>query len=63
VRPATLKRLYRRRKLRHGSEKLLPVFLAASQLLVVHNRVSYDVWRDIGSEEKHLEIVDSDYYG
>ena len=41
----------------------LPVFLAASQLLVVHNRASYEVWRDIGSKEKHLEIVDSDYYG
>lgn len=45
------------------SKITLPVFMAASQLLVVHNRASYEVWREIGSKEKHLEIVDSDYYG
>lgn len=29
---------------------------------MVHNRASYEVRRDIGSTEKHLENVDSDYY-
>jgi hypothetical protein len=41
----------------------LPCFLAASQLLIVHNRGSYEAWRRLPTRDKHLQIVDSDYYG
>lgn len=40
----------------------LPCFMAACQLLICHNRGSYEAWRELGSKEKHLEIVDSDYF-
>jgi predicted acyl esterase len=41
----------------------LPCFLAASQLLIVHNRGSYEAWRRLATKDKHLQIVDSNYYG
>lgn len=41
----------------------IPCFLAASQLLVVHNRGSYEAWSRLGSKVKHLQVVDSNYYG
>ncbi|PVH77432.1 alpha/beta-hydrolase [Cadophora sp. DSE1049] len=41
----------------------LPCFMAASQLLFIHCRGSYEAWRELGSKEKHLQIVDANYYG
>lgn len=41
----------------------LPVFLAASQVSLVHSRGSFEAWNRMASKDKYLQIVDGNYYG
>ncbi|KAJ3527216.1 hypothetical protein NM208_g10812 [Fusarium decemcellulare] len=40
----------------------LPVFLASSQVALVHSRAAFEAWRRISSKDKYLEMVDGNYY-
>lgn len=40
----------------------LPVFLGASQQAIVHGRGAFEVYRKAASKDKHLQIVDANYY-
>ncbi|KAJ9361583.1 hypothetical protein DTO027B9_744 [Paecilomyces variotii] len=40
----------------------IPVFMAAAQMLIFHHRGPYEAWRRVSSTNKHLQIVDSNYF-
>lgn len=40
----------------------LPVFVAASQQAIVHGRGAFEAFRRVLSKEKHLQVVDTNYY-
>ncbi|KAH7110926.1 Alpha/Beta hydrolase protein [Dactylonectria macrodidyma] len=40
----------------------IPVFIAASQVALVHSRGPFEAWRRVTSKHKYLEMVDGNYY-